>query len=242
MEKICGIYRIINKLNGKCYIGQSKDIYRRYSDHFHTNGIIPIDKEMQEWGRDNFELEILDWCDPNDQERLDYLEQVYIDIYKADDPDYGYNVSRGGDLVSNNAINRNSKLSSEDIYDIRESYANHERKFDVYEKYKDKISVKGFDQIWRGKRRANIHNDVYTEENLKYYSKETSLGENGAFASFTDSEVLELRKRYVNETAREIYDSVKSKCGYQTLQQILWGRYYSHLPIYDKKKKIWINN
>lgn len=28
-EKICGIYKITNKVNGKVYIGQSRDIKRR---------------------------------------------------------------------------------------------------------------------------------------------------------------------------------------------------------------------
>lgn len=29
-EKICGIYKITNKINGKVYIGQSIDIYDRW--------------------------------------------------------------------------------------------------------------------------------------------------------------------------------------------------------------------
>ena len=29
MEKICGIYKVENKINHKIYIGQSKDIYSR---------------------------------------------------------------------------------------------------------------------------------------------------------------------------------------------------------------------
>ena len=197
---------------------------------------------MHELGKENFELEILDFCDPTDQERMDYLEEAYINIYNSNNPDHGYNISFGGQHNQNGDRNTNSKLNSLDVYNIREAYNNHERKSMVYEKYKDKISIYGFDYIWQGKSWLNVHMDVYTDDNLKYYSKETSLGENGVFASFTDSEVLELRKRYVNETAREIYESVKDKCSFQTLQQILWGRHYSHLAIYDKKKKIWINN
>ena len=30
---ICGIYKIGNKVNGKCYIGQSIDIKRRWRQH-----------------------------------------------------------------------------------------------------------------------------------------------------------------------------------------------------------------
>ena len=37
------------------------------------------------------------------------------------------------------------------------------------------------------------------------------------------------------------YKDYEGKCSYNTLQQILWGRTYKHLPIYKKKEKKWIN-
>ena len=33
MIQVCGIYRIVNKLNGKSYIGQSRDIFERFKEH-----------------------------------------------------------------------------------------------------------------------------------------------------------------------------------------------------------------
>lgn len=33
-EKICGIYCITNKVNGKQYIGLSKDCLKRWADHY----------------------------------------------------------------------------------------------------------------------------------------------------------------------------------------------------------------
>lgn len=32
-ENICGVYKITNKVNGKIYIGSSKDIYKRWKHH-----------------------------------------------------------------------------------------------------------------------------------------------------------------------------------------------------------------
>ena len=65
-----GIYKITNKINGHCYIGQSIDIQRRWACH--KNSAIrekssshnyPLQKAMRKYGIDNFELEIYqaDW-------------------------------------------------------------------------------------------------------------------------------------------------------------------------------------
>ncbi len=43
------------------------------------------------------------------------------------------------------------------------------------------------------------------------------------------------------ETAKEIYEDFKDRVTYQTFQQILWGRTYTHLPIYKKKLGKWVN-
>ena len=44
----CGIYKITNKINGKCYIGQSVDIKRRWREHI--NHAKRKDKEGKEFG------------------------------------------------------------------------------------------------------------------------------------------------------------------------------------------------
>lgn len=233
-----GIYKITNLLTGQTYIGQSKDISNRYKEHlYHRDSY--IDQVIDETGDEYFACELLEECKEED---LDAREDYYIRQYHSNENGFGYNIIRGGQHNKSGELNNNVKLTEQDVYDIREAYNNHERKYSVYEKYKNKVTESYFSNIWAGISWPNIHYDVYTIENLNYYKKGTSLGENGAKAVFTDQEVIELRKRYVNESAKSIYESVKEKCGFQTLQQILWGRHYSHLPIYDKRNKIWINN
>lgn len=83
--------------------------------------------------------------------------------------------------------------------------------------------------------------EVFTEENKKYYIYENSKGSKSAAAVFSDEEIINMRQRYVTESAKTIYEDYKEKVSYQTLQMILWGRYYSNLPIYKKKEKRWIN-
>ena len=110
----------------------------------------------------------------------------------------------------------------------------------IYEKFSNKISWEYFSNLWEGYSWPKVHLDVYTDENRKFYKLRSSIGERSSCAIFTNSEVYELRKRYQNETAKEIYQSVKERCSFQTLQQILWGRMYTHMPVWDKRLKIWI--
>ena len=83
--------------------------------------------------------------------------------------------------------------------------------------------------------------EVFTEENKQYYIYQNSLGANGAAAKFTDEEVIQIRQRYVEENAKQIYADYQDRVSYQTFQAMLWGRSYKNLPIYKKKEKKWIN-
>ncbi|MBR2506760.1 MAG: hypothetical protein IKB70_07580 [Bacilli bacterium] len=53
--------------------------------------------------------------------------------------------------------------------------------------------------------------EVFTEENKKYYSLENSIGSNGSSAQLTDEEVMTARTRYINESAKNIYEDYKDK-------------------------------
>lgn len=84
--------------------------------------------------------------------------------------------------------------------------------------------------------------EVFTEENKQYYIYENSRGEAGGGSAFTDEEIIAIRTRYINESAKHIYQDYKDRVAFQSFQMILWGRYYNNLPIYKKKEKQWINN
>ena len=231
-----GIYKITNLFTGESYSGQSTNLERRFREHRNSSEDSYIDNAIFEIGAENFSFEVLEFCT---EDRLDSLEDYYIDLYKSNYEGFGYNIVRGGQHNIGES-NPRAKLTEIDVYNIREAYKNHENKSSVYDKYKHKISEYYFSNVWEGHSWKNIHYDVYSEENKRYYMKETSIGEKSASAVFTDEEVLELRKRYVNESAKQIYESVKDRCKFQTLQMILWGQYYSNIDIYDKRNKVWI--
>ena len=230
-----GIYKITKKSNGKSYIGQSNDIKRRFIEHQGKNELA-IDKAIQKYGYKAFTYEIIEECNLNELDEKEKYWITYYNTYKG----FGYNCNEGGGN-SCGENNGRTNLTNEDVAYIRECYDLHLRRREVYEYFKDKISFSAFASIWDGTTWKGIKQEVYTEENKNYYKYHATDGESSVTAILTDKEVLNCRKRYVNETAREIYKDYQDKISYQTLQAILWGRSYKHLPIYSKKKKEWIN-
>ena len=230
-----GIYKITNKINGKIYIGQSNDIKRRFLEHTYRDKL-PIDIAIKKYGKENFSFEILEEC-PTEQ--LNEKETYWIKELKA--LKYGYNCTIGGDQQSQGSYNGRAILTEKEVEFIRQAYANHERRKDVYKNFENKISFSTFANIWDGSSWGHIMPEVFTEENKKYYSTEATNGEKSTNAKFSNEEVIKIRERYVSENAKTIYEDYKNRCSYNTIQQILWGRTYKNLPIYKKKEKKWIN-
>ena len=96
LNTIIGIYKITNQQNGKCYIGQSVDIAKRWKDHakcglgIDTPAGNKLYKDMQEFGIWNFSWELLESCS---REELNEKEKNYIELYQS--KDYGYNITKG---------------------------------------------------------------------------------------------------------------------------------------------------
>ena len=64
-EKICGIYKITNLVNGKVYIGQSQDIYSRWKEHKYARNkrdYFALYGAFKKYGLDNFSFEIVECC------------------------------------------------------------------------------------------------------------------------------------------------------------------------------------
>jgi len=87
---IC-VYQILNKVNGKSYIGSTVNLVSRKSTHFlalknnkHHSEI--LQRAYNKYGLESFVFNILEECT---RENKQELEQLYLDIYKPE-----YNTSK----------------------------------------------------------------------------------------------------------------------------------------------------
>lgn len=103
------VYKLTNTVNGKVYIGQTRrSLKKRFQDHVHAT--TPVGKAIREHGKNAFTKEVLAVCE--NQQELDTCEVHYIAEYKANDPNFGYNRTEGGE----HARNGNEGFMSEEKY------------------------------------------------------------------------------------------------------------------------------
>ena len=160
MDIKCGIYKITNKLNNKVYIGCSKNIQHRWIAHKSESVLennpqynYSIHKAFRKYGIDNFSFEIIELTEEKD---LFDKEKYWIKFY--DSYNNGYNETLGGDSGPSmpEEQNPNAKLTSNDVFDIRTKILQGAMLSEVYPMYADKITLRGFEHIWRGENWINI--------------------------------------------------------------------------------------
>lgn len=98
-HKQSGVYAIVNKLNGKMYIGSSVDLHKRERQHFRelSNGTHRnryLQRSFNKHGKDAFEFNVLICCSretllSHEQNLIDNLKPEY-NIYKTAGSPQGY--------------------------------------------------------------------------------------------------------------------------------------------------------
>jgi len=96
---IVGIYKIENNVNGKMYIGQTRNIEERWDEHLyllknnrHSNN--HLQNSWNKYGKNNFNFEVIKECNV---EELNKEEIYYIGYFKTHNGKYGYNKTYGGE-------------------------------------------------------------------------------------------------------------------------------------------------
>lgn len=86
------VYKITNTLNGKIYIGQTKQkIEKRFLQHSKADS--PLGQAIRQCGIENSTIEVIEEC--KNQNELNEREIFWIKVLKSKIP-YGYNRTNGG--------------------------------------------------------------------------------------------------------------------------------------------------
>ncbi len=230
-----GIYKITNSINGKCYIGQSNYIERRFAQHKspyeqQRYSEKPLYRAFKKYGIANFTFEILEECKI---EELNEKEQYWIKTLQSLTYENGYNVTVGGCSVANENHPRH-KLTERDVIDIRTRYNNHERCKEVEKLYSDRIGHSGFSKIWKGETWKSIMPEVYTPENKEFHKHNTGQkGSSNGRSLLTEDDVYAIRMRKkMGEDWESVYKDyeftgIKPRC----FQQTWYGYNWKHIVV-----------
>jgi group I intron endonuclease len=107
------VYKITNKINGKCYIGQTRrSVYQRFKGHkFDSRKCVnnPLYKDFHKYGVEIFYIEQIGSY--SSYEELNDAEVYFISWYNCMSPN-GYNLTSGGNAqktISNETRRRQSE-------------------------------------------------------------------------------------------------------------------------------------
>jgi len=96
------IYCILNRVNGKVYIGKSiRNFGVRENEHFKSaldgkTGCSYLFNAIRKYGREAFEIYLVSgWASSSDD--LNAQEKAFVSKYRANEPQFGYNLTAGGD-------------------------------------------------------------------------------------------------------------------------------------------------
>lgn len=85
------IYKAVNKINGKSYIGQTNNLKRRIKEHIKQKDGTAFHAAIVKYGEKNFDWEVIEECPEEELNDREIYWIAYFDTYNN-----GYNATRGG--------------------------------------------------------------------------------------------------------------------------------------------------
>lgn len=140
-----GIYKITNKVNNHCYIGQSRNIEKRWNNHIYhdkSKNEYPLYRAFKKYGIDNFTFEILEECSLNE---LNKKEQYYIKIYQ---PEYNQTIGVSYNIVPQKLTYQEVKTIQQILIKDKEGNISHQDLANEYGVHKDTIRDINVGRTW----------------------------------------------------------------------------------------------
>lgn len=107
------IYKITNNVNNKIYIGCTTNVEKRWNKHIKValskrkKEKFYIHNAIQKYGVENFSIETL--IEIHSKEQMFSFEKKYIEEYKSNKNDFGYNLTEGGEGAFGRVLSKETK-------------------------------------------------------------------------------------------------------------------------------------
>lgn len=190
-----GIYKIINRIDNRYYLGSSKNIERRWIRHKydlkrqkHNN--IFLQRAYNKHGADSFYLDIIHIC----ENEIKKIEQDYLN--KLDD--LAYNLSKfasGGDMISYHP--HRSKIVKKISRSLKKRYKS------ILERQKLSASRSGQKNGMWSKSHSDETKKKISMKSKEYFSKNSSYRKDKKFEDIFSEETSNHLKNVLSESAKE---------------------------------------
>ena len=194
------IYRILNKLTKKCYIGETKckDVIWRWNQHKQkieiNKGCPALRDAVKKYGIDNFEFSVLIIC--FDDERFKY-EIEYIKKYNSVVPN-GYNLTNGGEGGGFQGKTHTEEVKNDIKNKLKQKYIdNPELKKQMSERNKIVMSTPEV--------REKIKNGILNSEKWKKVVENMRNGNHKNSGGATNSKHSEEAKNKISESFKKYH-------------------------------------
>ena len=237
------IYRILNKISKKCYIGETKckDVIWRWNQHKQkieiNKGCPALRDAVKKYGIDNFEFSVLIIC--FDDERFKY-EIEYIKKYNSVVPN-GYNLTNGGEGGGfqgkthteevKNGIKNKLKQKYIDNPELKEQMSERNKIVmsnpEIREKIKNGIlNSENWKKVVANMRNRNHKNSNHTEETKNKISESLKKYHAGNVKNECDNKLGTKIKQYdINNNLLNEYTSISDASRNTSIQRKLISLY-----------------